>query len=160
MVSDIILGEIVMEKVYKDKLKEIVELLNDPDETVLIKEVKEKLEKLLALVNNPEKIEIEKQESNKKLEKVVELVNNTMANPDIELEYCIPEVATTSETCDVSGDPYIHLKYAASGTHVMEQKLPLKQHYLNKTPEDISNLVTFYIEQFIEEIDSVENGAQ
>ncbi len=160
MVSYIILGEVVMEKVYKDKLEEIVALLNDPDETVLIKEVKEKLENLLSLVNNPEKIEIEKQENNKKLEKVIELVHNAMANPDIELEYCIPEVATTSETCDVSGDPYIEMKYAAGGTHVMKQKLPLKQHYLNKTPEDISNLVTFYIEQFIEEIDSVENGAQ
>ena len=95
-----------------------------------------------------------------KLEAVVELVNNVMVNPDVEVEYCIPEVATTSETCDVSGDPYIEMKYASGGTHVMKQKLPLKQHYLNKTPEDISNLVTFYIEQFIEQIDSVENGAQ
>ena len=59
-----------MEKVYKDKLKEIVALLNDPDETVLIKEVKEKLEKLLSLANNPEKIEIEKQENNKNARKI------------------------------------------------------------------------------------------
>ena len=149
-----------MEKVHKDKLKEIVELLNNPDETVLIKEVKEKLEKLLTLADNPEKIEIEKQENNKKLEQVIELVHNVMANPDVELEYCIPDVATTAETCDVSGDPYIEMKYTSGGTHIMKQKLPLKQHYLNKTPEDISNLITFYIEQFIEEIDSVENGAQ
>ncbi len=95
-----------------------------------------------------------------KLEAVVELVNNVMINPDVEIEYCIPEVATTAETCDVSGDPYIHLKYAANGTHIMEQNIPIKNHYLAKTPEDIANLVTFYIEQFIEQIDSVENGAQ
>jgi hypothetical protein len=95
-----------------------------------------------------------------KLEAVVELVNKVMVNPDIELEYCIPEVATTSETFGASGDPYIHLKYVANGTHIMEQKLPIKDRYLNKTPEDLANLVTFYIEQFIEQIDSVEHGAQ
>ena len=95
-----------------------------------------------------------------KLEKVVELVDNVMVNPDIEIEYCIPEVATTSESCDVSGDPYIHLKYAANGTHIMKQNIPIKHHYQNKDAEDLANLITFYIEQFIEQIDSVENGAQ
>ncbi|WP_373034104.1 hypothetical protein [Sulfurovum sp.] len=149
-----------MENVCKEKLEELIVLLNDPDETVMLKEVNEKLEKIVALMNNPEKIEIEKNESKEKLKKVVELVDNAMANPDVELEYCIPEVLTTSETCDVSGDPYIQLKYAANGTHIMVQKLPLKHHYLNKTAQDIANLVTFYIEQFIEQIDSVENGAQ
>ena len=86
-----------------------------------------------------------------KLEKVVELVNNVMVNPDVEVEYRMPEV---------SEDPYINLKYMANGTHTMEQNIPLKHHYIQKTPEDIANLVTFYIEQFIEQIDSVENGAQ
>lgn len=94
-----------------------------------------------------------------KLEKVVELVNNVMVNPDVEIDYCIPEVATTSDSCDISGDPYIHLNYIANGTHNMEQNIPLKRD-LDKTPEDLANLVTFKIEQFIEEIDSVENGAQ
>ncbi len=44
--------------------------------------------------------------------------------------------------------------------HTMEQNIPIKHNYLKKTPEDIANLVTFYIEKFIEEIDSVEYGAQ
>ena len=95
-----------------------------------------------------------------KLEKVVELIDKVMVNPDIEIEYCIPEVSTTSESCDVSGDPYIHLKYTANGTHIMKQNIPLKHHYIEKTAEDLANLVTFYIEQFVEQIDSVENGAQ
>ena len=140
-----------METLCKEKLEGIVDLLNDPDETVMIKEVKEKLEKILALMNNPEKVEMEKKESGEKLEEVIALVNNTMANPDVEVEYCIP---------DTSEDPYVHLKYMAGGTHVMEQNIPIKNQYLEKTPEDISNLVTFYIEQFIEQIDSVEHGAQ
>ncbi len=148
-----------MEKVCKEKLKEVVVLLNDPDETVMVKEIKEKLENILALMDNPEKIEMEKKESKEKLEKVVALVNNAMVNPDIEIEYCKPEVATT-ETSAVSGDPYIHLKYTANGTHIMKQNIRIGSQYLTKTPEDIANLVTFHIEQFIEQIDSVESGAQ
>jgi len=95
-----------------------------------------------------------------KLEKVVDLVNNVMIHPDIDLDYCIPEVVTTSDSCDISGDPYIELKYVANGDHTMMQKIPLKHHYIDKTAEDLANLVTFYIEQFIEQIDSVEGGAQ
>ncbi len=91
-----------------------------------------------------------------KLEAVVEIVNNVMVNPDVEVECCRSEGSTTSET----GDPYIHLKYTANGTHIMEQNIPLKHQYIEKTAEDIANLVTFYIEQFIEQIDSVESGAQ
>lgn len=160
MMSEIILGEIIMEKVYQEKLEEIVLLLNDPDETVLIKEVKEKLENLLALVKNPEKIAKEKKENNKKLEKVVELVHNAMANPDLELEYCIPEEATTTDPYGVANDPYIHVKYASGGTHIMNQNVRIGPQYLSKTPDDIANLVTFHIKQFIEEIDATEYGVQ
>ena len=149
-----------MERVCKEKVEEMVMLLNDPDETVLIKEVKEKLEHLLALMNNPEKTEMEEKANKEKLEKVVELVNHTMANPDIELEYCVPEAATTTEPYGVSRDPYIHLKYISNGTHIMKQNVRIGPQYLTKTPEDIANLVTFHMEQFIEEIDSTEYGAQ
>lgn len=99
-------------------------------------------------------------ELKEKLENVVGLIDNAVSNPDIELTYCIPDVAMTAENANVSGDPYIHLKYIANGTHTMEQNIPIKKNYLKKTPEDISNLVTFYIEQFVEQIDSVEYGAQ
>jgi len=100
------------------------------------------------------------QEIQEKLEDVVDLVSNALVNPDIELEYEIPDVAMTGENADVSGDPYILLKYAVDENHLHKQKIPIKKNYLKKTPEDIANLVTFYIEQFIEEIDSVEYGAQ
>ncbi|MCK5678438.1 MAG: hypothetical protein KAH72_08195 [Flavobacteriaceae bacterium] len=95
-----------------------------------------------------------------KLEDVVDLIDHAVSNPDIELSYCIPDVAMTADNANVSGDPYIHLKYMSNGTHTMEQNIPIKKNYLKKTPEDIANLVTFYIEQFVEQIDSVEYGAQ
>lgn len=146
-----------MMKEIKVKLEEIVTLLNDPEETVLEKELKEKLEKIVALLNNPEEIATE-QEVKEKLEAVVKLVNNVMVDPEIDIEYCIPNVATTSETCDVSGDPYILVTYVVSEYTRPTRKIRLTNSYLNNTAKAIANLVTFSIEQFKTEIDSVEMG--
>jgi len=93
-----------------------------------------------------------------KLEKIVELVNNVLVDPDIDIEYCIPEVETTTESCDVSGDTYIMVKYVVSEYTQPTRKIRLTDKYLNNSAEEIANLVTFSIEQFKEEIDSVEMG--
>jgi len=100
------------------------------------------------------------QELIKKLEDVVDIIDGALTNPDIEISYCIPDVAMTAKEPNVSGDPYIHLMYLSNGTHKMEQNIPIKGNYLKKSPQDLANLITFFIEQFIEEIDSVEYGAQ
>jgi hypothetical protein len=93
-----------------------------------------------------------------KLATVVELVNNTMTEPDLMIEYCIPGVESTAESCSTKSDPYIVVKYAED--KFVERKIPLNDMYLMKEPEDIANFVTFNIEQFLEEIDSVQYGAQ
>ena len=145
-------------KEIKEKLEEIVALMNDPEETVLEKEVKEKLESVMSLLNNPEEIEMGEKETKEKLEEIVALVNNVMVDPDIDIEYCIPEVATTSDTCDVSGDPYILVTYVVSEYTKPTRKIRLTDSYLKNTAKAIANLVTFSIEQFKSEIDSVEMG--
>lgn len=91
-----------------------------------------------------------------KLETIVELVNQVMVDPDIDIDYCIPEVEMTSDSCEVSGDPYISVKY--SENKYVERKIRLTQKYIDHTPQEIANLVTFSIEQFKEEIDSVQLG--
>lgn len=93
------------------------------------------------------------QELKNKLESIVELLNNLMVDPDIDLEYCIPEVATTTDKCNVTGVPYILVKY--SEDKYIERKIRLTDKYLKNTPEEIANLVTFSIEQFKAEVDSV-----
>lgn len=97
-------------------------------------------------------------ELKEKLDKVVLLINNIMVDPDIDIEYCIPEIAMTSDTCDISGDPYILVKYVVSKYTVPTRKIRLGRTYLLNTPEKIADLVTFSIEQFKTEIDSVEMG--
>ena len=91
-----------------------------------------------------------------KLEKVVELVSKAMVDPDIDIEYCIPEVASTSETCDVSGDPYIMVKYEVSATIMKTRKIRLGRTALLNSAEEISNQVTFSIEEFKSEIEAGE----
>ena len=147
-----------MEKEIKEKLEELAALMNDPDTTVTAKEIKEKLERMLALVKNPEEIAQDQKEMKGKLEAMVLLVNNASADPDIEIEYCIPDVATTSETCDVSGDPYILVTYVVSEYTRPTRKIRLTDTYLRNSAEEIANLITFSIEQFKTEIDSVEMG--
>lgn len=94
-----------------------------------------------------------------KLEKVVELVNNTMVDPDIQVDYCIPDSAgSCSSNNDDNTDPYILVKY--SEDRYVERKIGLGSNYLEKSPEDIANLTTFFIEQFMEEVDSLKYGAQ
>jgi len=145
-------------KEVKGKLEELVALMNDEDTTVTANELREKLGKILALVKNPEEIELEEQELKAKLEQIVALVNNANADPDIDIEYCIPDVATTSDSCDISGDPYIDVTYVVSEYTRPTRKIRLTNTYLQNTPEEIANLVTFSIEQFKTEIDSVEMG--
>jgi hypothetical protein len=135
-----------MKQEIKSKLEAVVELLNNPDTTIMDNELIEKLEHVIELVKAPS----QSQKTKALLQEVEQLIDNVMVNPDIELEYHITD----------SNEAYIDLKYIASGTHVMKQKLPIKDHYLTKSPQDLANLLTFYIEQFIEQIDSVESGAQ
>ena len=97
-------------------------------------------------------------ELKEKLDQVVLLINNMMVDPDIDIEYCIPEIATTTDSCDVAGDPYILVKYVISEYNTPTRKIRLGKTYLGYTAEKIADLVTFSIEQFKSEIDSVEMG--
>ena len=137
-----------MKREIKERLEEIVALLNDPEETVMEKEIKEKLEKLLKLLDNPDNVLMEEKEIKEKLEKTVSLVNNAMVDPDIDVEYCTPN----------EDDPYFMITYVVSEYNKPTRKIRLGRTALQSTPEEISNQVTFSIEEFKSEIDSVEMG--
>ena len=139
-----------MEREIKEKLEELVALMNDPEATVIAKEVKEKMEKILELVNDPEEIETRKQELKEKLEKVVALVSNASVDPDIETEYC---------AADGSDDAHILVKYIVSEYTQPTRKIYLRNTILRRnTAADLANQITFSIEEFKGEIDSVEMG--
>lgn len=98
-----------------------------------------------------------------KLQDTIELVNNISVSPDVSIDYFIPGVLVT-ENVDGSGEsggPYVQFTYKTSDSldpHV--QHVPLTHGYLEKTPKDLANLITFSLERFMEEIDSRQYGAQ
>lgn len=99
-----------------------------------------------------------KKELKEKMENIVSLVENVRVDPEIDVEYCIPKVAVTTDTCNPSKDPYILVTYVVSEYTRPTRKIRLTQKYTNNDAKVIANLVTFSIEQFKMEIDSVEMG--
>ncbi len=103
-------------------------------------------------------------EQKAKLEKVVEIINNVAVNPDVSVDYFIPGVLVTSDAdgSGESGGPYVQFTYASAsdGLNPHVQHMPLTHGYLEKTAEDLANLITFSLERFMEEIDSRQYGAQ
>lgn len=150
-----------MDRVIKEKLEEVVTLLNDTDDAINVgeKEIKEKVEKILALLNDPKEIEGAKEDLNNRLTQVIELVNKSMVDPDIEIDYCIPDVESTVSNCDIHSDPYIMVTYVIGDYNKPTRKIRLRDSALRRnTPESIANQVTFSIEEFKGEIDSVQMG--
>lgn len=100
-------------------------------------------------------------ELKEKLQAVIEMIENIAVNSNVSVEYFIPGVLVTIEggTIEFEG-PYIQFTYANDGGHPWVQRMPLRQNYLQKSAEDLVNFITFTLERFIEQIDSVENGAQ
>ncbi|MBN2816614.1 MAG: hypothetical protein JXQ67_08015 [Campylobacterales bacterium] len=98
------------------------------------------------------------QAKKEKLQEIVALVNNAMVDPDIDIDYCIPGVETTLKDCDGSGDPYIVLTYVVSEYTRPTRTIHLGSTMLQSSAQEVANQVTFSIEEFKGEIDSVEMG--
>ena len=94
------------------------------------------------------------------LESAVGIIDNMSVDPDVQIDYYIPEVLMTVESRDATNDPFIQFTYEANGQRPQVQYMPLKDNYLQKTPQDLANFITFAVEQFTEEIDSTFYGAQ
>jgi hypothetical protein len=86
-----------------------------------------------------------------KLEKLAEEVQKNMANPDVDIDVCFDEAR---------GVPYLTVRYVVEGHSVHEKRIDIDKEYWEKDVKDLANFVAFQIEQFMEEIDSVEYGGE
>jgi hypothetical protein len=87
-----------------------------------------------------------------KLGDVIEHVNNVMVDPDINIDYYIPDT-------DKMEDSYILVEYVVGQYTRPTRKIKLSSAYSNHDAHEIANLITFSIEEFKAEIDAVEMGA-
>ena len=147
-----------MEKETKEKLDEVVALLNDPDATVMDQEIIVKLEKILVLLKNPEVITIEKKELQEKMKKIVELIDGSLIDLDVDVEYCIPGLETTSGNCDVENNAHILLTYAEDEYTTRTRKISLGKTALQSTLDDLTKHVLLSIEEFKDEMDDIKMG--
>jgi allophanate hydrolase subunit 1 len=86
-----------------------------------------------------------------KLERLAEEVQKNMANPDVDVDVCFD---------DASGVPYLTVRYVVEEHSVHEKRIDIDKESWEKDVKDLANFVAFQIEQFMEEIDSVEYGGE
>jgi allophanate hydrolase subunit 1 len=86
-----------------------------------------------------------------KLERLAEEIQKNMANPDVDIDVCFDEAC---------GAPYLTVRYVVEGHSVHEKRIDIDKEYWEKDVKDLANFVAFQIEQFMEEIDSVEYGGE
>lgn len=92
-----------------------------------------------------------------KLYKLADLVRQNMVNPDIDIDVCFYD--ENDPSCKTKATPYLIVKYNANNfTHTKE--IDIDKEYWQKDLEDLKNYVMFQVEQFMEEIDSVEFGGE
>lgn len=142
----------------KERLEEVVKLLNDSDAVVLDKEVKVKLEKVLALLDDPEKLAMEKRELKSRMQEIVELVNNAIIDLDVDVDYCIPDLITGDGNYDISNNAHILLTYSEDAYTTRTRKVSLGKTALQSSPEDLTQHVLQSIENFKEEADDIRMG--
>ncbi|MCS7277617.1 MAG: hypothetical protein NZ531_02075 [Aquificaceae bacterium] len=93
-----------------------------------------------------------------KLKELAEEIRKNMANPDIDIEVCFP--GDVDEGCELKSYPYLKVKYVVEGHDVYEKEIDIDPIYFDKDVKYLANFVSFQIQQFMEEIDSVEYGGE
>ena len=96
--------------------------------------------------------------SEEKLKQLAEEIKKNMVNPDLDLELCFPH--EVSSACETKKYPYMRVRYVVEGHNVYEKEIDIDPEYWDKDVKDLANFVVFQIEQFMEEIDSVEYGGE
>ncbi len=99
-------------------------------------------------------------ELKEKLEKLAEELKDVMVNPDIDIEICFKDIEV-GDSCDLNKKfPYVKVRYITEEHDVHEKDIEIAEDNWNKSVEELKEYITFMIEQFMEEIDSVEYGGE
>lgn len=83
--------------------------------------------------------------------KLQERLESADISPDVDLD-----VNFFKDDGSFADSPEIVVKYYPTESDVRQKNIPITQDLYSKTVEDAFNYITFQIEQFEEEIDSIE----
>jgi hypothetical protein len=93
-----------------------------------------------------------------KLRQIAKLVHGIAVDSEINVTCCMPGVTMTSQTCNTSEEPYVMIEYVVDKYTKPTRKIHMTRGYLNHDPRVIADLITYSIQQFKTEIDSVQMG--
>ncbi len=91
-----------------------------------------------------------------KLKALKEAILSAINDPDLDVDVCFDQ----EDSCSVKPYPYVKVRYITDEHNVHEKEIDIDPEYHNKDIKDIVNFVVFQIQQFMEEIDSVEYGGE
>lgn len=94
-------------------------------------------------------------ELKEKLTKVMEKLESAVANPDLDLEFNFFD-----ENGNPVEKPTVNVKYYATETDMRQTKIELSKTLLNEDVDNIVGYITFQIENFEAEIDSIEYSGE
>ena len=98
-------------------------------------------------------------EIKKKLTDLADQLKSAITDPDLDIDLCF-EGIEVSEGCEPGKFPYIRVRYRTNEHNVSTKDIELSPDTLKKSVEEIKEYVVFMIEQFMEEIDSVEYSGE
>ncbi len=85
------------------------------------------------------------------IEHLKETLLNVINNPDLDVDIFFKAEDNT---------PYVKVRYITEEHNIHEKEIDIHPEYLNMDTNEIVNFVLFQIQQFMEEIDSVEYGGE
>ncbi len=95
-----------------------------------------------------------------KFQRLAEELNDMMINPDIDIEVCF-EGIEQGDSCERNKPyPYVKVRYTTDEHNVHEKDIEISPDNWGKSVEELKEYITFMVEQFMEEIDSVEYGGE
>ncbi len=98
-------------------------------------------------------------DTKEKFRKLAEELKVSVTNPDLEVDICF-EGVEVAEGCDPRKFPYVRVRYITNEHDVHEKDIEISPDNWKKSVEELKDYVTFMIEQFMEEIDSVEYSGE
>jgi hypothetical protein len=98
-------------------------------------------------------------EVKEKLRRLAQELKASVTNPDLEIDICF-EGVEMAEGCTPGKFPYVRVRYVTEDHNVHQKDIEISPDNLKKDVEELKEYVTFMIEQFMEEIDSVEYGGE
>ncbi len=94
-----------------------------------------------------------------KLRKLAEELKSSITDPDLEIDICFDGIEV-SEGCEPGKFPYVRVRYTTNEHNVHSKDIEISNENLKKSVEELKDYIVFMIEQFMEEIDSVEYSGE